>query len=209
MGMSFPFFIAIWLAMMAAMMLPAIGPAASIDGRIVGGLAFSAGFLMPWALYGVAAFGVFAAAGRLVEQSPAVARWLGVGFFAVAGIYQFTPWKRAALEHCRALMHRSVASPAVHLSAGLRDGAVCVGCCWALMTTLVAVGAMNLFAMAGLSLIIFAEKILPRPRQVAAVAGLALIAFAVIAAIEPSILHGLTPADGGIQMHMPSPMNSM
>ena len=115
MGMAFAFFATMWVAMMAAMMLPAIGPLAAeqgalvVDGasqgtRVSAALAFGAGFLAPWALYGVLAFVAFVGTGHLVDSSPATAKWLGVGIFAVAGLYQFAPIKRRALEHCRTPM---------------------------------------------------------------------------------------------------------
>lgn len=220
MGMAFVGFVTMWVAMMAAMMLPAIGPLAawetvpatgtSIGRRALGTVAFGAGFLLPWAAYGALAFAALSGTEQLVESSPEVARWLGVGILAVAGLYQFTPWKLRALHHCRTPMafgHGGGVGGDV--GAGAVDGAICVGCCWALMTVLIAVGVMNLPWMAGLAALIFAEKVLPRPRLVAGVGGAVLLALAVVAAIEPSLLSGLTPAGmsdmtgmdtGGMQM---------
>ena len=201
MGMTFPFFLGMWVSMMAAMMLPAIGPQAA-GGRILGGrttvgrlpgvLAFGAGFLLPWAAYGAVAFPVLSGVGSLVESSPEAARWLGVGIVAVAGLYQFTPAKRRALEHCRMALHGSGVGPlAGDLKSGIVDGAVCVGCCWALMATLISVGVMNLAAMVGLAAVIFGEKVLRRPLLVAGIAGVALLVLAVAAAIDPSLLAGV------------------
>ena len=117
MGMTFPFFIGMWVSMMAAMMLPAIGPQAagqslayvpaSVAGRLPGVLGFGAGFLLPWAAYGAVAFLLLSGVDSLVEDSPETARWLGVGILAVAGLYQFTPAKRRALDHCRMALHAS------------------------------------------------------------------------------------------------------
>jgi predicted metal-binding membrane protein len=208
MDMAFPFFVTMWAAMMAAMMLPAIGPMATAralaaerrTARIPGALAFGVGFLLPWAAYGVLAFLALLGTERLVETSPEAARWLGVGIFAVTGLYQFSPWKLRALWHCRAPMH-TTAQPGLlgALSGGIRDGAICVGCCWAFMAILLAVGVMNLPAMVGLAAVIFAEKILPRPRLIASLAGAVFLALAVVAAFEPLLLPGLTAADMGMQ----------
>lgn len=199
MGMAFPVFVAFWVAMMAAMMLPAIGPsAAAMSRRVSRSLAFGVGFLIPWAAYGAAAFLAFVGAERLAEASPGAARWLGVSIFAVAGAYQLSPWKMRAVRHCRAGHHEASGG----LVDGMRDGAVCVGCCWALMAILVAMGAMNIAVMAALAVVIFAEKILPAPRLVAALAGVGFLVFAVMAAIDPSLLHGLSPAEMGGGMHM-------
>jgi predicted metal-binding membrane protein len=204
MGMAFPVFVGVWVAMMAAMMLPAIGPAAAgATRRVAGSLGFGVGFLVPWAAYGAAAFGAFAAAERLLDASPEVAKWLGVSIFVVAGFYQMSPWKMRALGHCRmATYDRAAHGWTTSFAAGLRDGAVCVGCCWALMAILVAVGAMNVAAMAGLAVVIFGEKILPRPRAIAAAAGVAFLVIAMVAAFHPALLHGLNTTEMGPVMPM-------
>src|SRR4029450_1431562 len=200
--MSLACFIGTWVAMMAAMMLPAIGPQAAggsiirtrvrSTGRLPGVLAFGAGFLVPWAAYGAVAFLVLSGVESLVESSPDAARWLGVGIVALAGPDQVHPSKRLALDHCRMALHASGVGPlAGDLRAGILDGAVCVGCCWALMATLISVGVMNLAAMVGLAAVIFSEKVLPRPRLVAGIAGVALLVLAVAAAIDPSLLAGV------------------
>ena len=213
MGMAFAFFATMWVAMMAAMMLPAIGPLAAEEGalvvdgasqgtRVSAALAFGAGFLAPWALYGVLAFVAFVGTGHLVDSSPATAKWLGVGIFAVAGLYQFAPIKRRALEHCRTPM----AAPsgfgplAGGFLSGLRDGAVCVGCCAALMAIFVATGAMSVSTMAALAVVIFCEKLLPDTRAFTLAVGLILIGFAVAAAVHPGLLGGLHPARGSMPM---------
>lgn len=211
MGLAFPLFAAMWVAMMAAMMLPAIGPVAAGVGRpgsraatrVGSGLFFGAGFLLPWAAYGVLAFVALSGTGQLVEAWPDAARWLGVGILAVAGLYQFSPWKLRALAHCRMVAHRDHRSSA-SLGDGIRDGVVCVGCCWALMTVLIAMGVMNLAAMAGLAAAIFAEKVLPRPRLIAGLVGVALLALAVTAALDPGILSGLMPAPMEMEPMEPS-----
>ena len=201
MGMTFPFFLGTWVSMMAAMMLPAIGPQAAggrslggrtAAGRLPGVLAFGAGFLLPWAAYGAVAFPVFSGVGSLVESSPEAARWLGVGIVLVAGLYQFAPAKRRALEHCRMALHAGGAGSLTgDLRAGIVDGAICVGCCWALMATLISVGVMNLTAMVGIAAVIFGEKVLPRPRLVGGIAGAALLVLALAAALDPSLLAGV------------------
>jgi predicted metal-binding membrane protein len=88
-----------------------------------------------------------------------------------AGIYQFTPFKQACLRHCQ--------SPLGFLLSRWRDGAFamgfshgayCVGCCWALMAILFALGVMNLAAAAALALFIAAEKRVPGLRHPAGIA---------------------------------------
>jgi predicted metal-binding membrane protein len=210
MGMSFAFFAGMWAVMMAAMMLPPLGPVAVTEAAeprtsslslIPGGVAFGIGFLVPWALYGIAGFAAFKGADRLVASSPAIAKWLGVAILAVAGLYQVSPWKWAALRHCRMPMHRTDnGGLAGSFASGAADGSICVGCCWALMTIFIAMGVMNLPVMAGLAALIFAEKVLPRPRVIAAVGGVALLGLAVAAAVHPSLLSGLHASGMGMDM---------
>lgn len=206
MGLELPAFLVMWTAMMAAMMFPsiatvAIAVARSIAARSTGwrrfGLIsqFVSGYLLAWAGYGVLAFAALAGAGRLVDHSPEAARWLAVGIFAVAGVYQLTPLKDVCLSHCRSplgqlLRYGGYAGPLRDLRIGLHHGAYCVGCCWALMGVLVAVGVMNVAVMALLSAVIFLEKLWrfgPRFGQAVGVG------FLVVAALLPS--HpGLAPA---------------
>jgi predicted metal-binding membrane protein len=209
MGMAFLLFTGTWVVMMAAMMLPAIGPMAaaetSIGGapasRVAGVLAFGAGFLLPWAAYGVLAFLAFLGTDPVVEASPGGARWLGGAIFVVAGVYQFSPWKHRALSHCRTAMATSTRTGlAKDLVAGSRDGAMCVGCCWALMTILIPLGVMSLAGMVGLAAVIFTEKILPRPRLVASLVGLAFLVLAIVAFVKPSLFPGLSPEGAGMSL---------
>ena len=185
-------------------MLPAVGPAAarelslglsaSTRERVAGAVPFALGFLAPWALFGVVFFVALAATGDLVDSSASAAAWLGVGIVAVAGVYQFTPLKQKALARCRAAhLPTAPASLPSSLAAGLREGAQCVGCCWALMTVLIAFGVMNIAVMVGLAAAIFGEKILRDARWVTRAAGVALLALAVVGAIHHPLFSGLTP----------------
>jgi predicted metal-binding membrane protein len=61
---------------------------------------------------------------------------------------------------------------------GVRHGAYCLGCCWALMLLLFAGGVMNLFVIVALTLWVLAEKLLPLGERIAQVSGVALIAIA-------------------------------
>lgn len=208
MGMAPFLFGGMWVTMMAAMMWPAVAPQAVLETgalprreagteHLSGVAAFVTGFLVPWALYGALAFAALTGTGRLVAAAPTAAKWLGVGIFALAGIYQFTPMKDRFLHHCRLIRTPAGAESnalRTNLTLGIRDGAICVGCCWALMAILLAVGVMNLVAMAGLFVVIFTEKLAPRPTVVARGAGVAFLALAVAAAVHPSLLGGLHAA---------------
>ena len=92
---------------------------------------------------------------------------LGAGIFVTAGVYQLTSFKDVCLKHCRSPMsllthYTSFSGPAVDLRVGIHHGLYCIACCWGLMLILVAVGVMNIPAMVALTVVIFAEKILPQ-----------------------------------------------
>jgi predicted metal-binding membrane protein len=160
-------FLWLWLAMSAAMMLPSIVPAARLAAGIGrSGTAFSVGYFTAWGAAGIVAFLV---AGLLMGAG----RWIAVGACLAAAIYQVTPLKDACLRRCRAplglLMRRRA------FSAGLEHGAVCLGCCWALMLVLLAVGAGSLLWMAAVAVAIIAEKVAPAGARASAPIALALL----------------------------------
>lgn len=201
MGLAFPLFLPMWVAMMVAMMLPSVAPTAIlwIRARNVTGLravAFVAGYLIAWALYGVGAYVVLLGAGRLAETAPRTATWAGAAVLAAAGIYQLTPLKQRCLKHCRspigALVHYGgYQGSTADLRVGLHHGLYCVGCCWALMAILVVVGVMNLVVMALLAVVVLAEKIWRGGETVARVVGVVLLVAAVLAPFLPWLLPGL------------------
>jgi predicted metal-binding membrane protein len=204
-------FVAVWTVMMAAMMLPAAAPMivmfAAAQGRRGRDVAvptwiFVAGYLLVWAAAGLAVYGLVEIGSALTTGlAPAErARWgplaLGVTV-AAAGLYQFTPVKRVCLDHCRS----PLAFIAQHwrdgrggaLAMGVRHGAYCLGCCWALFAVLVAAGVMSMAWMLLITLVVFAEKLLPRRRLAETLTGLALIVL------------GIVVAGGGIAMPWVAP----
>jgi predicted metal-binding membrane protein len=208
MDMSLAFFTAMWVAMMGAMMLPSISPGAirvsavatsdpSSAARALRAVVNVIGFLIPWAVYGVLFYVALLGTQHLVDASPTAAKWLGVAIFAVAGVYQLSPWKRAFLGHCREHAGDRGGSPGESFASGVRHGTWCVGCCWALMSILLAVGVMNIVAMIGLAVLIFLEKVWRRGDVAARVGGVVFLGLAVVAAVHPSILGGLVPAAMG------------
>jgi predicted metal-binding membrane protein len=207
MGLELPAFLLLWVAMMAAMMFPSVAPVAilwarTIQARSTGAIrawrigTFVAGYLVAWAGFGVVAFVALLGSQRLVETAPEVAKWLAVGIFLTAGAYQLTPLKRACLRHCRSPMtsilhYASLKGSARDFRVGLHHGLYCVGCCWGLMVVLVAVGVMNLAAMALLAVVIFLEKIWRRGDVLARVVGVGFIAFALVIPFAPRLAPGL------------------
>jgi predicted metal-binding membrane protein len=144
-------FLWLWVAMSAAMMLPSVVPAASLT-QAVGhsGTAFVGGYFAVWAVTGVAAFEV----SRVLMSA---GRGLAAGAIAAAAIYQLSPLKDACLRRCRSPLGLLLRRGA--FGAGLGHGVVCLGCCWALMLALLALGAGSLLWMAAVAAAIFVEKV--------------------------------------------------
>jgi len=186
------FAVAMWSVMMVGMMTPAAAPvimlyAGAHRGRGVPGMApiitFGAGYLMIWIAFSVAAamaqWALHEAALLSPLMSVASAR-TGAAILIAAGVYQLSPIKGACLKHCRTplgfLLSHWRSGIAGALGMGLRHGAYCLGCCWALMTVLFVVGVMNLLWVAALTIFVLVEKIGPAGAIVARVAGVAMIA---------------------------------
>jgi predicted metal-binding membrane protein len=188
-------FLLLWVVMMAAMMLPSVAPVALMyltvlrnrrNGRAAGhAAALVAGYLLAWAGFGVAAFGISRALGRLapmgMNMAPSrLAVWSAAIALAVAGVYQFTPLKARCLRHCRSplgflLQFGGYTGRLRDVRVGVYHGGYCVGCCWSLILVLVAVGVMNMAWMAGLTAVVFMEKVWRSGQAFGYVAGGALI----------------------------------
>jgi predicted metal-binding membrane protein len=187
--------------MMAAMMLPAAAPMivifASAQARrerptAVPTWIFVAGYLLVWAAAGavVYVFGQLGSETATLLSSTERTSWapLALGATLVAaGLYQFTPLKRVCLSHCRS----PLAFVAQHwrdgrlgaFRMGVRHGAFCLGCCWALFAVLVAAGIMSLAWMLLLTLVVFVEKVLPQGQRASIAIGVALVALGLLFAI--------------------------
>ena len=167
-----------WFGMMAAMMAPAAWPWVRAFHRFSGAergprsgatVRFASGYLLAWFGYAIgAALLQVALRGATLMDSTAdtVVPWMGAVIFLVAGLYQFAPLKRACLTHCRTplgyFLTRWRNGPVGAVRMGLHHGLFCVGCCWALMTTAFAVGMMNAWWMAALTVLSLVEQIAPR-----------------------------------------------
>jgi predicted metal-binding membrane protein len=203
------FFLSTWVVMMAAMMLPSIAPVvlahrelqrrAAGQGQGGASALFVVGYLAVWGAAGLAGYAVLEA-GRSLDGGLLAwghgGRWAAAGVLAVAAVYELTPHKGACLTRCRA----SRAFPgesrrAGNLGAlwmGVEHGAWCLGCCWALMAALFALGAMSLVWMVVISVLIAAEKLLPwRGVATLGVASL-LAALAIGIGWAPARVPGLT-----------------
>ncbi|PPS71048.1 MULTISPECIES: DUF2182 domain-containing protein [Streptomyces] len=207
MGLALPLFLLLWLAMMAAMMLPSMAPVAltwvrglvrrssgwSRAGHIV---EFVGGYLLVWTAFGLLAYVALDFTGDLVAEQPTAGRWIGAGAFLLAGLYQLGPLKNVCLRHCRDPMSQLVRyagfrQPARELRVGLHHGGYCAGCCAGLMVVLIPLGVMNVAVMAGLAVVIFAEKLWSRGPLLAGVVGVVFLVLAVLAPFQDWLLPGL------------------
>lgn len=185
----------LWVAMTSAVMLPATAPAVVLFARVsrlyhavrrpyAATALFMLGYLCAWGLFSGAATLVQWAlhdAGAL-DHAMAVTNSTVAGLALVAaGVYQWTPAKYASLQHCRTPLAFILTGWRRGLWGAFRMGAIhgryCIGCCWLLMVLLFAAGVMNLFAIAGLAMLVLGEKLLPGGAWIATLAGLALVAW--------------------------------
>jgi predicted metal-binding membrane protein len=203
-------FLGVWVVMMAAMMFPSVAPTVALYARMarrrasVAPLVFTAGYVVTWTAAGLLAYGVFDGVRSLVGPElswESGGRWLAGGTLVVAAAYEATPLKDVCLSKCRSPLGFMLAAWRDGLRGafemGARHGAWCVGCCWALMAALFALGVMSLAWMAFVAAVIALEKTLPARRAVTyGTAGLLLVLGVVLIA-APDAIPGLTvPGDG-------------
>lgn len=198
-ALSLPTFLTAWVAMMAAMMLPAISPVVRLYARAAGrGLAaplpvFVAGYLIVWSAVGLPAFVAWRALSGPVAGGEAWAGRVAGAVLLVAAVYQLTPLKTACLRHCRSPMgffmrlHGDLRSSRTALSAGLAHGLICLGCCWALMAVLVALGTMSIPLMLVVAGLVFAEKNLGATAWIVSASTLVLGALGVAVIAAPAL----------------------
>ena len=186
---------AMWAVMMVAMMLPSASPMLLLYGRVARRpaagasaasrqiYALAAGYLLAWTLFSFGATALQRFLAKLVFVSSMMevtSPVVGATLLFVAGVYQFTPIKEACLRTCRSplgfLMSRWRPGWSGAFRMGLEHGALCVGCCWALMLLLFAGGVMNLAVIGALTVFVAFEKLTPFGARGARVSGVLLIA---------------------------------
>jgi len=188
-----------WWVMMVAMMTPSASPMILLYAAVKrkreprAELAlltalFLAGYLLVWGGFSLIAAGLqWALELRgLVSASmmSLTSATLGGAILLAAGLYQFTPVKRACLHHCRSpveyLSRHLRPGRAGALRMGLEHGAYCLGCCWVLMALLFFGGIMNLYWILGLALLVLGEKVLPRGDLIGRGMGAGLVLWGVL-----------------------------
>jgi predicted metal-binding membrane protein len=211
------FFVTVWVVMMAAMVFPSVAPTVLMYDRLrAGHLArgkgaprdgtalFVAGYLLVWTAAGLAAYGLFSLVRAIDPQWLAwdeAGRYVTGAVIVAAAVYQVTPLKQACLIKCRSpmmfLAERWRHGRAGGLELGIRHGAWCLGCCWALMAALFAVGVMSLGWMAVIAAFIAAEKLLPYPAFARKAVAVLLLALGLGVALFPAQVPGFNAPGGG------------
>ena len=174
---SLEFFIAVWMWMMAAMMLPGAAPAVVRHARAGGGRAvplFVGSYLAVWALVGVAVYAVYRPHGSVAAGALVIA----------AGVYEFTPVKRHCRRRCRC--RESVRS-------GFGFGLCCAGSSAGLMLMLVELGVMSVTWMYVITVLVVAQKLLPAKAALDVPVALAITGLGLLIVIAPALVPGLTP----------------
>lgn len=207
-------FVGVWVVMMAAMMLPSVAPTIALYARMVSGrtgsapLLFASGYLLTWAATGVCAFAI-AAIGRGVGGDvlawSRAGRWAAGATLLVAAAYQLSPLKDVCLGKCRSPLGFLLGSwrdgPVGAIQMGVKHGAWCVGCCWALMASLFALGVMSIGWMAFIGALIALEKTLPWRRVATYGIVAVLIVLGVLLLADPAAIPGFTIPQQSMAMH--------
>jgi predicted metal-binding membrane protein len=213
---SVGWFTGLWVTMMAAMMLPSLAPSAALFAVLVRRelsrmLLFAGGYLLVWGIAGIGAYGLLELGKSLFAGSLAWhsgGRLLAAGVLGLAALYQLTPLKRASLARCRIRLHFLedpwTGTRAGALVMGLRNGGWCLGCSWALMAALFALGVMSLTWMGLIAALVAIEKVGPRGRGASLATAALLAVFAVAILAIPHELPGFVVPGGS-----PSPPHMM
>jgi predicted metal-binding membrane protein len=212
---TFGWFLGAWVVMMAAMMFPAVAPTVALYSRMtvqrsrLAPLWFAAGYVVAWAAIGALAFAVARGGSRLAGDVLAwdrAGRWLAGATLLAAAVYELTPLKDVCLRKCRSPLGyllgawREGWTGALRMGAG--HGAWCVGCCWALMASLFALGVMSIAWMVFVAALVTAEKLLPWRRTVTYGAAALLAALGILLLVVPDAIPGLTITGHDAAMQM-------
>jgi predicted metal-binding membrane protein len=213
-------FIGVWVVMMAAMMFPSVSPTVALYSRMtkprsgIAAVLFAAGYLVTWVGAGALAFALAFSGGRIAGDVLAwdrAGRWVAAATLVAAAVYELTPLKDVCLGKCRSPLGMLLGSWrdgwSGALRMGMRNGAWCVGCCWALMASFFALGIMSVVWMAVVAGLIALEKTLPWRRIATYATTAALLALGALLLAAPHAVPGLKiPTSGSMsQMNQMNP----
>jgi predicted metal-binding membrane protein len=204
-------FVGVWIAMMAAMMFPSVAPTVALYSHLtesrspIAPLVFTSGYLAAWTSIGVLAFAVATAGGRVSGDVLAwdrAGRWIAGGTLIVAAVYELTPLKDVCLAKCRSPLGFLLGSWRGGrwgaLRMGARHGAWCIGCCWALMASLFALGVMSIVWMAVVAALIAFEKLIPSRRAATYGTATILSVLGVLMLAAPDAIPAFTTPGGSM-----------
>jgi predicted metal-binding membrane protein len=172
---SFAFFVALWVAMMAAMMLPGAAPAVLRRAHARGVRTvplFVGSYLAVWTLVGVAMYALYRPHGSFAAGAVVIA----------AGIYELTSLKQHFRRRCRE-----------SAGSGFEFGLCCVGSSIGLMLMLVALSVMSVTWMSVVAVLVLAQKLRPATAAIDVPLALAIVGVGILIVIAPSSIPGLTP----------------
>ena len=173
---SFGSFLALWVPMMAAMMLPGTAPAVSRRAHADDGVRtvplFLGLYLAVWTVVGVAVYALY---------QPHGASAAGV-IVIVAGVYEFTRFKQECRRRCRE-----------GVRSGFEFGIYCVGSSIGLMLMLVGIGVMSVIWMSVIAVLVLAQKLLPPRAAIDVPLALGIIGLGILILVAPWLVPGLTP----------------
>jgi predicted metal-binding membrane protein len=209
-------FLGVWVVMMAAMMFPSVAPTVALYSKLkhtraLGApLLFTSGYLLVWSAVGLFAYLLARLGAQLFGDVFAwdrAGRWAAAGILLLAAVYELTPFKDICLRKCRTPLGfllgswRNGLSGAVEM--GARHGAWCVGCCWALMASLFALGVMSIVWMTVVAGLVAFEKLIPSRQAATYGSTVVLLGLGILMLVAPDVLPALTIPGAGRM----SPMN--
>ncbi|HEX3237444.1 MAG TPA: DUF2182 domain-containing protein [Gaiellaceae bacterium] len=208
-------FVGVWIVMMAAMMFPSVAPTVALysvmtkSRSLRSPMIFTGGYLAAWTGVGVLAFLVASEGGRVSSDLLAWdrgGRWVAGATLVVAAAYELTPLKDACLGKCRSplgfLLGAWRTGRLGAFEMGARHGAWCIGCCWALMASLFALGIMSLVWMAVVAGLIAFEKLIPFRRVATYGTAAVLLVLGILLLAAPDVIPALTVPGGGMMSQM-------
>jgi predicted metal-binding membrane protein len=210
-------FLGVWVVMMAAMMFPSVSPTVALYSRMTRKrslqlpVVFAIGYLVTWAVAGAVAFALVTGVGRISDDALAwdhAGRPVAGAVLILAALYQLTPLKDACLGKCRSPLSlllgtwRDGRSGAFQM--GAKNGAWCVGCCWALMASLFALGVMSVVWMLFVGGLITIEKTIPWRSIATYGTALILLCLGVVLLAAPDAIPLLTIPQDHPMGRMPS-----